>query len=127
MDKIKRRNHYHATEFGCKIRNKNIKPHDRDIRCIKGYYCSTHKVEFCKCGWEFGFHPNWCKEKDIVEEKVVMDIEKFNLNNPVNNEEEKVKCSNEEKFCPMCGEEYTGAGDVCKECESEETFAMKFG
>ena len=48
--------HFHSTELGCHLINKNIISFDRDSSKIQGKYCSTHKVECCKCGWEFGFH-----------------------------------------------------------------------
>jgi hypothetical protein len=48
--------HYHSEGNGCLIHLKDIEIQDGKIKTMPGRYCETHKVNICRCGWEFGHH-----------------------------------------------------------------------
>ena len=52
--------HYHCITKGCVLKNIQItvvaKYIDTPDRYVAAQHCETHKIDCCRCGWEFGYH-----------------------------------------------------------------------
>ncbi len=64
--------HFHSKAKGCEMEEK-----DHVYNMSKGrtfarhyYYCHTHKLKVCKCGWEIGWH--YGEKADVPEQKIIM-------------------------------------------------------
>lgn len=54
--------HFHCSLKGCKMISKKIEGKRRkrcgdfEMAWINGFWCDTHQVELCRCGWEFSHY-----------------------------------------------------------------------
>ena len=48
--------HHHSIERGCKLIPNLQYGRTTRTRTIRGYYCKTHKIDVCHCGFAWGWH-----------------------------------------------------------------------
>ncbi len=50
--------HFHSKDKGCELKEMaRYKSHSKKVITRSHYFrCLTHKVDVCRCGWEFGWH-----------------------------------------------------------------------
>ena len=55
MNKFINDPHYHSTEKGCKF-HRVVRKDWEETENFTCKFCEVHKIETCRCGWEWGWH-----------------------------------------------------------------------
>lgn len=98
--------HLHSPKLGCKISKHLITLSKKPLRTISARYCSTCQRDFCRCGYDWGFHP-------------------FELDPEYYKKYWKDKCVRCGNDIPMTAKHYNEYGNYCKRCDDISRLSTK--
>ena len=102
--------HLHNVEKGCEITPKKQWGKDSSRFIISGAYCKTHRIEICRCGWEWQWHDGTYTAPAVSNQerkRVRSDLGIFSTKEP-------------HPCAENCGTMVEGTKKVCFDCQQKK-------